>query len=253
VDIDMLARGVAPNKEKVVLSWSGGKDSAMALYELRSGGRYEVVSLLTSVAAEYDRVSHHGVRVELLQAQAAAVGLPLEMMSIHTQSPDACGTADDDVVMREYERLMGETMLRYKAAGVMAVAFGDIFLEGLRAYRERKLATVGMTAVFPIWGRATSELARTFVDLGFKAYLSCVDAAKLGESFAGRAFDHTLLSDLPAGVDPCGEHGEYHSFVFDGPIFLKPIGVGVGAVVLRDVRYFADLLACHPEQSEGSD
>ncbi len=170
-----------PEKEKVVLSWSGGSDSeTLALYELRRSERYEVVSLLTTVAAEYERVSHHGVRVQLLEVQAAAVGLPLRKLSICTQSAHPCRTDDDDGVMQEYERLMTETMLDYKAAGVTNVAFGDIFLQNLRAYRETNLARVGMKAVFPIWQRDTAELVRTFLDLGFKAYLTCVDAKKLG-------------------------------------------------------------------------
>jgi uncharacterized protein (TIGR00290 family) len=231
-----------PEKEKVVLSWSGGKDSAMALYELRRSERYEVVSLLTTVAAEYDRVSHHGVRAQLLEIQAVAVGLPLQKLCISTQSKNPCRTDSNDGVMHEYERLMTETMVGYKAAGVTHVAFGDIFLQNLRAYREDNLARVGMKGIFPIWQRDTAELVQTFLDLGFKAYLTCVDANKLGKSFAGRALDGQFIHDLPADVDPCGEHGEYHSFVFDGPIFQKPVGVRVGEVVLRDVRYFADLL-----------
>jgi uncharacterized protein (TIGR00290 family) len=228
--------------EKVALSWSGGKDSAMALYELRQDPRYEVVSLLTTVAAEYDRVSHHGVRVQLLEAQAAAVGLPLQKFSISTSSTHPCRPDSNDGTMAEYERRMTATMLGYKEAGVTAIAFGDIFLENLRAYRERNLAKVGMKALFPIWQRNTAELVQTFLDLGFRAYLTCVDAAKLGETFAGRTLDRQLLHDLPVGVDPCGEHGEYHSFVFDGPIFGKPVPVHLGEIVRRDVRYFADLL-----------
>jgi uncharacterized protein (TIGR00290 family) len=231
-----------PEKEKVILSWSGGKDSTMALYELRRSERYEVVSLLTTVAAEYDRVSHHGVRAQLLEVQAAAVGLPLKKLSISTQSAHPCRTEGNDGVMQEYERLMTETMLDCKAAGVTNVAFGDIFLQNLRSYRESNLARLGMKAVFPIWQRGTAELVWTFLDLGFKAYLTCVDAKKLGAAFAGRTLDGQFIHDLPADVDPCGEHGEYHSFVFDGPIFHKPVRVRVGDVVLRDVRYFADLL-----------
>jgi len=213
----------------------------MALYELRRDPRYEVVSLLTTVAAEFGRVSHHGVRVELLKRQAIAVGLPLLTISIRTQAGD-CRPGDDDAIMREYESMMESAMGRYAAIGIRTVAFGDIFLEHLRAYRERKLAGIGMHALFPVWGRATPDLARAFIDLGFRAYLSCVDAAKLGESFAGRFYDHTLLNDFPADVDPCGEYGEYHTFVVDGPIFREPVAVAVGAVIQRDLRYFAELL-----------
>ncbi|MBI2881159.1 MAG: diphthine--ammonia ligase [Candidatus Tectomicrobia bacterium] len=219
-------------KEKIVLSWSGGKDSALALFELRRSGRYEIHSLLTTVAGGYDRVSHHGVRAELLERQAAAVGAPLHKLYLPA---DRCSNQD-------YEAAMEEAMLGYKEDGVRTVAFGDIFLRDLREYRERNLAKVGMSALFPIWGRDTAEMARTFIGLGFKAYLCCVDARKLGEGFAGRAMDADLVRDLPEGVDPCGENGEFHSFVYDGPVFRRPVGVGVGEVVLRDVRYFADLL-----------
>jgi uncharacterized protein (TIGR00290 family) len=220
-------------REKVVLSWSGGKDSAMALYELRGSPRYEVVALLTTVASEFDRVSHHGVRVELLEQQAASVGVALHKLYL---PPDRCTN-------EEYAALMERTMLAYRAAGVEAVAFGDIFLEDLRAYRERNLARVGMRGVFPIWHRDTADLVRTFIRLGFKAYLTCVDGTKLGRRFAGRAIDAPLLRDLPPEVDPCGENGEFHSFVYDGPIFGWPVAVTVGEVVSRDIRYFADLLA----------
>ena len=229
-------------KEKVVLSWSGGKDSALALYELQRAGRYEVASLLTTLAQEYDRVSHHGVRSELLERQAAALRIPLEKLYIRTTSPHPCRT-DDSEVMHEYEQLMDQTLLRFKAQGINTVAFGDIFLLHLRTYREERLAKRGMKAVFPIWQRDTKELAQTFIALGFKAYLSCVDREKLGERFAGRHLDGQFLADLPADVDSCGENGEYHSFVYEGPIFREPVPVKVGTVVLRDSRCFADLLA----------
>lgn len=213
----------------------------MALYELRHSERYEVVSLMTTVASEYDRVSHHGVRAQLLDMQAAAIGLPLKKLYITTQSTNPCRTENDNSVMQEYEQLMTRAMLKYKAMGVASIAFGDIFLQHLREYRENNLARMGMKAVFPIWQRDTTELVRTFIDLGFKAFLTCVDEKKLGASFAGRALDGQFLHDLPAEVDPCGEHGEYHSFVYDGPIFHKPVPVRLGDVVLRDVRCFADL------------
>ena len=218
--------------ERVALSWSGGKDSAMALYELRGSGGYEVVALLTTVAREFERVSHHGVRVELLEQQAAAVGVPLHKLYL---PPDRCTN-------EEYEALMERTMLDFCARGIRTVAFGDIFLADLRAYRERNLAKVGMRGLFPIWHRDTAELVRTFISLGFRAHLACVDGAKLGREFAGRAIDATLLRDLPPEVDPCGENGEFHSFVYDGPIFHRPVGVTVGEVVARDSRYFADLV-----------
>jgi uncharacterized protein (TIGR00290 family) len=222
-------------KEKVVFSWSGGKDSALALHEIRHSGKYEIVALLTTVAEEYKRISHHGVREELLQMQAAAVGLPLDKLYLPANSPLPCTNA-------QFEELMGRTLAKYRAAGVLLVAHGDIFLQDLRDYRERNLAKVDMKGLFPLWQRDTTELLRTFIQLGFKAYLSCVDGQKLGQAFAGRAIDTSFLGDLPAGVDPCGEYGEYHSFVYDGPIFNRPVPVRVGDVVLRDTRYYADLL-----------
>jgi len=222
-------------KEKVVFSWSGGKDSALALHEIRQSGRYEIVALLTTVAEQYKRISHHGVREELLEMQAAAVGLPLDKLYLPANSPLPCTNA-------QFEELMGRMLGKYHAAGVLLVAHGDIFLQDLRDYRERNLAKVGMKGLFPIWRRDTTELMCTFIQSGFKAYLSCVDGQKLGEAFAGRAIDASLLRDLPAGVDPCGEYGEYHSFVYDGPIFQRPVPVHVGEVVLRDTRYYADLL-----------
>ncbi len=222
-------------KDKVVFSWSGGKDSALALHEIRTSGRYEVVALLTTVAEAYRRISHHGVREELLHMQAAAIGLPLDIIYLPANSALPCTNA-------QFEELMERALAKYHAAGALLVAHGDIFLEDLRAYRERNLAKLGMQGVFPIWKRDTTELMRTFIQSGFKAYLSCVDGAKLGATFAGRAIDAALLRDLPAGVDPCGEYGEYHSFVYDGPIFQRPVPVRVGEVVLRDNRYYADLL-----------
>jgi uncharacterized protein (TIGR00290 family) len=219
-------------KEKVVVSWSGGKDSAMALYELRASGRYEVVSLLTTVAREYDRISHHGVRVELLERQAAALGVRLHIVDLPAY----------ECTNEVYEAAMAEALQRYLDAGVMTVAFGDIFLRDLRQYRERNLARVGMRGVFPIWGRDTRELAETFLKLGFKAYVACVDAEKLDDHFAGRSLDARFFRDLPDGVDPCGENGEFHTFVYDGPLFAEPVPVRVSGVVTRDGRHFADLL-----------
>jgi uncharacterized protein (TIGR00290 family) len=219
-------------KEKIILSWSGGKDSAMALHALLQSGRYEIVSLLTTVSEQYERISHHGVRVELLEQQAASLGIPLHMLYL----------TQDNCSLEDYEALMKKTMLEYKDKDVLTVAFGDVFLQDLRDYRERNLAKVGMEAIFPIWGRDTTEIVRTFIALGFMAHLTCVDNEKLGREFAGRLIDAGLIRDLPDGVDPCGENGEFHSFVYDGPIFQRPVDINVGEVVLRDVRYFADLL-----------
>jgi uncharacterized protein (TIGR00290 family) len=219
-------------KEKVVLAWSGGKDSAMALHTLLRSGRYEVVSLLTTVSKQYERISHHGVRVELLEQQAAALGIRLHKVYLH---PDNCSIED-------YEAVMKKAMLEYKRKNVLTVAFGDVFLQDLREYRERNLAKVGMKGIFPIWSRDTMEIVQTFIALGFKAYLTCVDSQKLGGEFAGRLIDADLIRDLPDGIDPCGENGEFHSYVYDGPIFRQPVGVGIGRVILRDARYFADLV-----------
>jgi uncharacterized protein (TIGR00290 family) len=230
-------------QEKVVFSWSGGKDSALALHEIRQSGRYEVVALLTTVAQQYRRISHHGVREELLQMQAAAIGVPLDTMYLPADSSLPCTNA-------QFEALMERALAKYHAAGVLLVAHGDIFLQDLRDYRERNLARMGMRGLFPLWQRNTTELMRTFIASGFKAYLSCVDGQKLGAAFAGRAVDADLLRDLPAGVDPCGEYGEYHSFVYDGPIFQRPVPVRVGEVVLRDNRYYADLL---PDRKGGTE
>jgi uncharacterized protein (TIGR00290 family) len=219
-------------KEKALLSWSGGKDSAMALYELRVSGRYEVVSLLTTVAREYGRISHHGVRVELLERQAAALGMPLHIVELPAH----------ECTNEVYEAAMAEALQPYLDAGVRTVAFGDIFLRDLREYREQNLARVGMRGVFPIWERDTTELVKTFLELGFKARVACVDAEKLDASFAGRPLDRHFLDDLPGGIDPCGENGEFHTFVYDGPLFSQPVPVEVGDTVTRDGRHFADLV-----------
>ena len=237
-------------KEPVVLSWSGGKDSALALYELRLSGRYDVVSLLTTVAEEYDRVSHHGVRTALLEKQAAALGLPLNKVYLPTQASVPCRPDQNDAVMTVYEELMREAVLAYKTDGISTVAFGDIFLVRLREYREAKLAEAGMQGLFPLWQRDTAQLVQTFVRLGFKARLTCVDGTKLGREFAGRVIDDDFIRDLPADVDPCGENGEYHSFVYDGPIYQQPIDIECGEVVQRDQRYFIDLVPAVRCQTE---
>jgi uncharacterized protein (TIGR00290 family) len=204
----------------------------MALHALLKSSRYEVVSLLTTISKQYERISHHGVREELLEQQAVALGIRLHKLYLHQ---DHCSNED-------YEAAMKKVMLEYKERGVLTVAFGDIFLQDLREYRENNLAKVGMKAIFPIWHRDTTEIVRTFVEFGFKAYLTCVDGEKLGEEFAGRPIDADLIRDLPDGVDPCGENGEFHSYVYDGPIFQRPVDLNVGEIVLRDVRYFADLV-----------
>ena len=224
-------------KIPVVLSWSGGKDCAMALYELCCHADYEVVALLTTVSEEFKRISHHGVREELLELQAEAIGIPLDKIYLPSNNSHPCTNA-------VYEQIMGDAMGRYKRQGVETVGFGDLFLEDLRAWREKNLATIGMKAVFPLWKRPTSELAREIIALGFKGYLSCVEG-NVGPGFAGRSFDAQLLAELPANIDPCGEKGEFHTFVYAGPIFSQSLDIEVGQIVIRDGRYYADLLPSH--------
>lgn len=218
--------------EKVVFCWSGGKDSALAFYELTKSGRYEVVSLLTTVTVNYDRISMHGVRRSLLHDQSKRLGIPVREIPI----PTACSN-------EEYEAKNNAVLNDFKKEGVLSVVFGDIFLEDLRKYREDNLARIGMKAVFPIWHRDTKELSRTLISSGFRAIISCVDIRKMDRNFAGRVIDHQFLDELPAGVDPCGENGEYHSFVFDGPVFRSTIPIIAGEKVLRDSFFFyCDLL-----------
>jgi uncharacterized protein (TIGR00290 family) len=218
--------------EKLVFTWSGGKDCAMALYELQRTDRYEVSALLTTVTEDYDRISMHGVRRELLERQAESLGLLLEKILIGKDSSN-----------EDYEARMKDTLARHQNRGVELVAFGDISLQDLRQYREDNLAKLGMKALFPLWNRDTTELAQSFVDAGFKAVVTCVDSNVLDGAFVGREFDGQFLSDLPATVDPCGENGEFHSFVYDGPIFRTPIVYEKGEIVLRDGRFwYCDLI-----------
>ncbi|MBW1923429.1 MAG: adenine nucleotide alpha hydrolase [Deltaproteobacteria bacterium] len=218
--------------EPALLCWSGGKDSAMALHRLvHEGGRYTPVGLLTTVTEVYDRISMHGVRRSLLRRQARSLGLPVEEVVLSPHSSN-----------EEYEALMEDVLVRWKRKGVNSVVFGDIFLEDIRKYREENLNKVGMRAVFPLWGQDTSALAEWFLASGFRAVVTCVDSRVLAGSFAGRYMDEAFFSDLPEGVDPCGENGEFHSFVVDGPIFRKPMVFTVGKTVLRDGFYFCDLL-----------
>ncbi len=218
--------------QKVLFTWSGGKDSALALYELQKNNGYEVLALLTTLTEGYNRISMHGVRRVLLEEQARSLNLPLEIMYI-TQ------TANND----EYIDRLKKTLESYKGKGATVVVFGDIFLEDLRKYRESHLAEIGMKAVFPLWKRNTAELACAFINLGFKAVVTCVDSNILGKEFTGREFDEQFLAELPYGVDPCGENGEFHSFVYAGPIFQKRVSCKKGEIVLRDSRfYYCDLI-----------
>lgn len=219
-------------REQILLAWSGGKDSTLALYELLKGKEYEIVGLLVTITRDYDRVSMHGVRRELVERQASALGLPLDIVFI----PKNCTN-------EEYEKRMEEKMLFYKSRGVEKVAFGDIFLADVREYRERNLAKVGMSALFPIWGRESRELAEGFIELGFKAITTCVDGKILKGDFVGREFDEDFLASLPPEADPCGENGEFHTFVYDGPIFKERVSFRKGEIVLREERfYFCDLI-----------
>lgn len=214
----------------VVLSWSGGKDSSLALWTLREEG-VEPAALLTTINEDYDRITIHGVRRELLHAQAAAVGLPLVEVGIPTECSNEL-----------YEERMGAALTAPPLAEVETFAFADLFLADIRAYREARLTPAGRKAIFPVWGRDTAELAREFVAARFGATLVTVDTEQLDASFVGRRFDATLLADLPAGVDPCGENGEFHTFVDSGPIFTAPVPVVLGE--LRDEGRFVyrDLL-----------
>ena len=230
------------NREPVVLSWSGGKDSSLTLAALRADPRYEVVALLTSVTLGYDRVSIHGVRRSLLEAQALATGLPLIEIELE---PNSSNEAYEAAFARALEQLSA----RFPSA--RTIAFGDLFLEDVRAYRERQLADSGFAPLFPIWGRDTRELAREFVDAGSVAHLVCVDTRQLAAEFAGRPFDRQLLAELPPSVDPCGERGEFHTFVSAGPVFERAIPIAHGDVVLRDERFaFCDLLPTVTEFAE---
>jgi uncharacterized protein (TIGR00290 family) len=222
--------------EPILFCWGGGKDSAMALHTLLQRSDMHIVALLTTVTEGYERISMHGVRRELLQRQAQSIGLPLHEVRI----PPQC-------VNPIYEARMEEALRIHLENGVRKVAFGDIFLEDLRAYRERNLARIGMTALFPIWKRDTRELVRSFHATRFRAIAVCVDPKILAPTFAGRELDETFFRDLPPHADPCGENGEFHTFVFDGPIFHSPIPVRTGEIVNRDGFVFRDLL---PEMEE---
>jgi uncharacterized protein (TIGR00290 family) len=217
---------------KAWLAWSSGKDSAWALHTVRLDGQFDVVGLLTTVNCTHSRVAMHAVRESLLDIQAAAAGLPLVKVPI----PWPCSN-------EFYERAMSEAMDRARAEGVQHVIFGDLFLEDVRAYREKQLARCEMTPVFPLWGKETRQLARDMVEGGLSGHLTCVDPKRLDRAFAGRRFDAELLRDLPSDVDPCGENGEFHTFANAGPMFRGRIGVTAGEIVERDGFVFADLLS----------
>jgi uncharacterized protein (TIGR00290 family) len=217
-------------RPRAVVAWSSGKDCAYALHTVRSEGKFDVVGLLTTVTGTFDRVSMHGVRSSVLDAQAEALRLPVETVVLPYPCPNSV-----------YEAKMGEAMARLAARGVTHVVFGDLFLEDVRAYRESKMEGTGMTPLFPLWGRETRRLAEEMIAGGLEATLVCVDPRHLPASFAGRAFDRALLDDLPTGVDPCGERGEFHTCVTAGPMFDRRLGVRPGPVVERDGFVFCDL------------
>jgi uncharacterized protein (TIGR00290 family) len=220
------------------VSWSSGKDSAMALDSVREAGELEVVGLLTTVNSEFDRVAMHGVRRALLQAQAQALGLPLHVVEL----PWPCSN-------EEYERLMGGAVAQARGQGIEAMVFGDLYLQDVRAYRERALAGSGIEPRFPLWGRPTRALARQALSRGVRAIVTCVDGAQVGVPMAGCWYDEALLARLPQGVDPCGENGEFHTFVVDGPGFRAPIAVRPGEVVVREGFIFADVLPVAQEEA----
>jgi uncharacterized protein (TIGR00290 family) len=224
-------RTEAVKREPVLFCWSGGKDSAMALYLLLRRSDIRITALLTTVTQGFDRISMHGVRRELLKRQAESIGLPLHEVLI----PPQC-------INPVYEAQMEAALRTHYDEGIRTVAFGDIFLEDLRAYREKNLARIGMTALFPIWKRDTRELIRAFHAANFRAIAVCIDSKVLDSSFVGRELDEAFFRDLPPQADPCGENGEFHTFVFDGPIFRTPVRIRAGEIIKRDSFVFCDLL-----------
>ena len=220
---------------KSVLSWSGGKECAMALYAMREVASTQISALLTTVSEENDRVSMHGVRRALIEKQAESLGIPLIIIAIPKECPQV-----------RYSAIMEKEMEKLRGRGVSSVIFGDLFLQDVRRYREKNLERAGMRALFPLWLRNTAELAEEFVERGFRAVVTCVDSGAMDARFAGRMLDRAFLDELPPGVDPCGENGEFHSFVFDGPIFKEGVPFARGETVRRGRLYFHDLLPACP-------
>lgn len=218
-------------KKRTLLSWSSGKDSAWSLHVLRQDPDIEVVGLVTTINEEYERVAMHAVRLTLLKYQAEAAGLPLHIIPL----PNPCSN-------KIYESRMNDFIASIKNDGIEYMAFGDLYLEDIRTYRESRLKDTGITPLFPIWGIPTDELANTMVQSGLRAHLTCVDPKKLDPAFAGREYNASLISDLPDSVDPCGENGEFHSFCFAGPMFSKPVDIKVGETVEREGFVFTDLM-----------
>jgi uncharacterized protein (TIGR00290 family) len=230
---------------RLALAWSGGKDSSLALAALRAEPNVDVVALVTTITRDFDRVSIHGVRRTVLEAQVRSIGLPL----IEAIIPAAASNS-------LYEDAFGNALaeLKRQVPDVEHLAFGDLFLTEVRAYRERLLSRLGWTPIFPLWQRDTAVLARKFIHDGYRAVLTCVDTTQLGAEFAGRDFDSGLLADLPAGVDPCGERGEFHTCVYEGPIFREPLTVRTGERLRRDGRFeYCDLMLSSPHPSVPAD
>ncbi|RDI14566.1 diphthine--ammonia ligase [Flavobacterium sp. AG291] len=228
-----------PNTLKTYFNWSSGKDSALALHYLLQDKNYSIECLFTSISSEYDRVSMHGLRKELLQKQTEALGIPAKIIQLPPHPTNA-----------EYEALMKETVSELLADGYECTAFGDIFLEDLKTYREKQLEPYGIKTIFPLWQKDTKELLTNFIDFGFKAITVCVDGSKLDSSFVGRLVDHDFINDLPENVDICGENGEFHTFCFDGPYFKQPVQFTKGEVIMKEYHtngfksqlWFCDLL-----------
>jgi len=216
--------------EPVLMSWSGGKDSCLALYEIQKSSVYRVAALLTTITREYDRISMHGVRRALLEKQAASLGLPLHQVMISKAANN-----------EEYEIKMALAFSEYHETGIHSVVFGDLFLEDIRTYRDQFLAKHAMEGLYPVWQRNTRSFIKEFIELGFKAVVSCVDSKTLDKSFAGKTIDEDFIYSLPANVDPCGENGEFHTFVYDGPSFAQPVEFSVGEAILREGFWFRDL------------
>ncbi len=218
-------------KEPIVVCFSGGKDSLLMLHELNDSEDFQIVRLVTTVTTDYERISMHGVRRQLLRAQVSALGMPLQEVVIPAHANNAV-----------YEIAMGEAWEQAAREGIRKVAFGDIFLQDLKDYRLRHLSQFGLAGIFPLWEQDTNRLLRQFIDCGYRAVTVCVDPKRLDETFVGRELDAEFLNELPAGVDPCGENGEFHSFVYDGPLFRTPVRFARGETVVRDSFYFCDLV-----------
>lgn len=211
--------------KKTFINWSGGKDCSLALYRIMQSKDYEIKSLLTTVSQKYQRISMHGVRISLLEAQVDRIGLPLKKIFM-----------PEEPSLNTYNKLMYHALSDLRKNDINTAVFGDIYLEDLRTYREKQLKSAGLNAIFPLWKTSTKQLASDFIQSGFKAIVVCIDESKLGKSFTGRDFNQTFINELPENIDPCGENGEFHTFVYDGPIFKKPVNFKKGDIVYRTYK-----------------